>query len=271
METKISMKTIYLLLVISIGLIGLGVGSTFAVFTASAEISNPISFSSNLSYTDNAFEIVEVVIPANSSKNVNFTVYNNSDIGEDVNYATWYIYDGTASDITFLTGTGSNVNDTSSLPSGVIDASSEGINIFLNVINNTSSDITLTMGVVTNTDDIVLPNYMKIVTLSTVSSYNLTINKSIGVGTIYYKVNGASSYTSSSSDVTVSVNYGTTYYYYGTPLNLYKMDSCTELTPCSGTMGASDETKLLSAIRDTIDGGSEIIKPVQPGPGTSTS
>ena len=45
MKTKISMKTIYLILVISIGLIGLGVGSTYAVFTASAEISNPISFS----------------------------------------------------------------------------------------------------------------------------------------------------------------------------------------------------------------------------------
>ena len=50
MKTKISMKTIYLILVITIGLVGLGIGSTLAVFTASAEISNPISFSSNLSY-----------------------------------------------------------------------------------------------------------------------------------------------------------------------------------------------------------------------------
>ena len=45
MKTKISMKTIYLILVITIGLVGLGIGSTLAVFTASAEISNPISFS----------------------------------------------------------------------------------------------------------------------------------------------------------------------------------------------------------------------------------
>ena len=42
METKISMKTIYLILVITIGLVGLGIGSTLAVFTASAEISNPM-------------------------------------------------------------------------------------------------------------------------------------------------------------------------------------------------------------------------------------
>lgn len=269
METKISMKTIYLLLVISIGLIGLGVGSTFAVFTASAEISNPISFSSNLSYTDNAFEIVEVVIPANSSKNVNFIIYNNSDIGEDINYATWYIYDGTASDITFLTGTGSNVNDTSSSPSGVIDASSEGINIFLNVVNNTSSDITLTMGVVTNTDDIVLPNYMKIVTLSTVSSYNLTLEKGTGISTIYYKVNGASSYTASTSSTTVSVPAGSTYYYYGVPLEGYTMSSCTESSPCSGTMGTSAVTVSLSAIANSSGG--DVTTPVQPGSGTSTS
>ena len=40
MKTKISMKTIYLILVITIGLVGLGIGSTLAVFTASAEISN---------------------------------------------------------------------------------------------------------------------------------------------------------------------------------------------------------------------------------------
>ena len=41
---KISVKTIYLILVISIGLVGLGVGSTFAMFTASSKIDNPISF-----------------------------------------------------------------------------------------------------------------------------------------------------------------------------------------------------------------------------------
>ena len=61
MKTKISMKTIYLILVITIGLVGLGIGSTLAVFTASAEISNPISFSSNLSYNGDIFDTVEVM------------------------------------------------------------------------------------------------------------------------------------------------------------------------------------------------------------------
>ena len=67
MKTKISMKTIYLILVISIGLIGLGVGSTYAVFTANAEISNPISFSSNLSYKADIFDTADITIGPNSS------------------------------------------------------------------------------------------------------------------------------------------------------------------------------------------------------------
>lgn len=41
---------------------------------------------------------------------------------------------------------------------------------------------------------------------ATANSYNLTLNKGTGVSTIYYKVNGASSYTSSTSNKTLSVN-----------------------------------------------------------------
>lgn len=49
---KVSIKTFYLLGVVSIGLIGLAIGSTYAMFTASAEISNPITISSNLTSND---------------------------------------------------------------------------------------------------------------------------------------------------------------------------------------------------------------------------
>ena len=102
MKTKISMKTIYLILVISIGLIGLGVGSTYAVFTANAEISNPISFSSNLSYKADIFDTADITIGPNSSKNVNFAIFNEEERIEGVNYATWYIYEGNDDDISFI-------------------------------------------------------------------------------------------------------------------------------------------------------------------------
>ena len=80
-----------------------------------------------------------------------------------------------------------------------------------------------------------------------VNSYTLSITKGTGVGTIYYKVNGASSYTSSTSNVSVGVNYGTTYYYYGTASTGYYMTTCTASSPCSGTMGTSNVSKSLTA------------------------
>lgn len=243
MKTKIPMKTIYLILVITIGLVGLGIGSTLAVFTANAEISNPISFSSNLSYDGDIFDTVEVTIGPNSSRDVNFAIFNTAML-PNINYVIWYIYDGNSSDLNFTTNNGSS-------PSGVVSYREgdpqQGEELYFNVINNTSNTITITMGVATSQSDIVLPSYMKPVTISAPSTYNLTLNKGTGVSTIYYKVNGASSYTSTTTNKTLSVNSGTTYYYYGVPQTGYTMNSCTSSSPCSGTMGTSAVTKTLSA------------------------
>jgi len=246
METKISMKTIYLILVITIGLVGLGIGSTLAVFTASAEISNPISFSSNLSYDGDVFDTVEVTIGPNSSRDVNFAIFNTAML-PNINYVIWYIYEGNSSDLNFTTDDGSS-------PSGVVSYREgdpqQGEELYFNVTNNTSNTITITMGVATSQSDIVLPSYMKPVTISAPSTYNLTLNKGTGVSTIYYKVNGASSYTSTTTNKTLSVNRGTTYYYYGVPQTGYTMNSCTSSSPCSGTM-TSSVTKTLTASRKT--------------------
>ena len=243
MKTKISMKTIYLILVISIGLIGLGIGSTYAVFTASAEISNPISFSSNLSYKADIFDTADITIGPNSSKNVNFAIYNDDQIA-GVNYATWYIYDGDSNDIIFEENSSSEIG-----VSGALDT--QGGVIGLHITNNTSNTITLTMGVATSKDEIVLPSYMKLVTITVPSTYTLNLNKGTGVSTIYYKINGASSYTSSTSNKSLSVKYNTTYYYYGVASSGYTMSSCTSSNPCRGTMGTSAVTKTLSATKNT--------------------
>ena len=242
METKISMKTIYLILVITIGLVGLGIGSTLAVFTASAEISNPISFSSNLSYDGDVFDTAEVTIGPNSSRDVNFAIYNTAML-PNINYVIWYIYEGNSSDLYFTTNVGSS-------PSGVVSYREgdpqQGEELYFNVTNNTSNTITVTMGVATSQSDIVLPSYMKPVTISAPTTYNLTLNKGTGVSTIYYKVNGANNYTSTTTNKTLSVNSGTTYYYYGVPQTGYTMNSCTSSNPCSGTM-TSSVTKTLTA------------------------
>ena len=239
METKISMKTIYLILVITIGLVGLGIGSTLAVFTASAEISNPISFSSNLSYNGDVFDTVEVTIGPNATRTTNVSIFNDQQI-DGVKYAVWYIYEGDDGDVSFEENQESDID-----PSG--SNIGQGGTLGLDIKNNTSNTITITIGVTTSKDDIVLPSYMKLITISEPTTYNLKITKDNTVDKIYYKVGSASGYTVSSSDVTVPVEVGATYSYYVTAKSGYVPKSCTVSGPCSGTMGTSDVVISVSA------------------------
>jgi predicted ribosomally synthesized peptide with SipW-like signal peptide len=245
MKTKISMKTIYLILVITIGLVGLGIGSTLAVFTASAEISNPISFSSNLSYNGDIFDTVEVTIGPNATRTTNVSIFNDEQI-DGVKYAVWYIYEGNSNDISFVRNQESDID-----PSGTDIG--QGGTLSMDIKNNTSNTITITIGVTTSKEDIVLPSYMKVITLATVAKYNLTLNKGTGISIMYYKINGSNTYASTTnSSITVSVNEGSTYYYYGIASTGYAMNSCSSSSsPCSGTMGASAVTKTLTASRKT--------------------
>lgn len=245
MKTKISMKTIYLILVITVGLVGLGIGSTLAVFTASAEISNPISFSSNLSYNGDIFDTVEVTIGPNATRTTNVSIFNDEQI-DGVKYAVWYIYEGNSNDISFVRNQESDID-----PSGTDIG--QGGTLSMDIKNNTSNTITITIGVTTSKEDIVLPSYMKVITLATVAKYNLTLNKGTGISIMYYKINGSNTYASTTnSSITVSVNEGSTYYYYGIASTGYAMNSCSSSSsPCSGTMGASAVTKTLTASRKT--------------------
>lgn len=86
---------------------------------------------------------------------------------------------------------------------------------------------------------------------NTTSTYTLTLTKDEGVSTIYYKINGASSFSSSTSNITLSVEYGTEYYYYGTSSTGHTMDSCTESIPCHKTMGTSAVTVNLTTSKVT--------------------
>ena len=74
---------------------------------------------------------------------------------------------------------------------------------------------------------------------STVNPYDITIIKNTGINKIYYKVNGASSFTEWTSG-TVSANYGTTVYWYATATTGYTGDDIgSSSSPKSFTMGTS--------------------------------
>lgn len=248
METKISMKTIYLILVITIGLVGLGVGSTFAVFTATAEIANPITLKSDLTYNDDIFDTVDITIGPGESRDANIGLYNEGGV-DYFYYAVWYIYDGSDGDITFTRNAIGTI-----MPNGVINGDSDGV-VGLKIKNNTSNTITITVGVATSKDNIVLPNYMKLVTYTESTTYSLTLSKEgiSGITAIYYKINGSNTYEmTTDNSITLNVNSGSTYYYYGVPLPGSTMSSCTELSPCSGIM-SGNVTKKLSSTVSTSD------------------
>ncbi len=81
---------------------------------------------------------------------------------------------------------------------------------------------------------------------ATPNKYTLTLTKGAGISTIYYKVNGASTYTSTNATATLSVTYGTTYYFYGVAATGYTYTACTASSPCSGKMGTTAVSKTLT-------------------------
>ena len=70
MKQKVSIKTLYLIGIIGAGLILLAIGSTYAMFTASIVIDNPISLSSSLSSTSEVIETVDVLVESGKVKTV---------------------------------------------------------------------------------------------------------------------------------------------------------------------------------------------------------
>ena len=154
---KIEIKNIYLILVISIGLIGLGIGSTYAMFTASDKIDNPISLSSNLSSEEDIFESFDITLNSKENKSVKFNITNSNNLN-NLKYASWYIYEGNDSDLTFYT----SISSTSDIePNGILSTTGGVINI--KIVNNTTNKINLVIGVSTSKDNIILPNYMKLI------------------------------------------------------------------------------------------------------------
>lgn len=149
---KISIKTFYLIAVISIGLIGLAVGSTYAMFTTSAEINNPITISSNLTSNNDVMETFEVEIEP--YKTVTQTININSDTIYNVNYTVWYLND--------VTGIEAGILSTNTRTTGIINAKELGIGTTCNIVlrNNSAEKKNITIGVATSKNNIVLASNM---------------------------------------------------------------------------------------------------------------
>ena len=157
---KISIKTFYLIAVISIGLIGLAVGSTYAMFTTSAEINNPITISSNLTSNDDTMETFEVEV--SPSATVTKTINISSGTVSNVNYSVWYINDISNIDI--------GVSSTSYTTAGTISNANTTVTTKISIRNNSSTTKTVTLGVALSKNSIVLASNMSLVPQKTLSN-----------------------------------------------------------------------------------------------------
>ena len=150
---KISVKTIYLILVISIGLVGLGVGSTFAMFTASSKIDNPISFTAGIFGESDVIETVEVTVPAGETKATNLHVTNSTN--SNLNYVMWYIDEGLDIEL------GSKRTDSGTYQTTI--GAGEEHQYEVSIRNNSNSDVTVVIGVSSVTVSVTLSSDMKMV------------------------------------------------------------------------------------------------------------
>ena len=152
---KIKLKTLYLIGIITIGLIGLGIGSTYAMFTTSIEIDNPISLSTTLTSESDVIETFDVEVAAGGNKEISLTINNTSN--SKLNYSVWYIT--SASDIEM----GTKLSNSDSSPSSSTIASGETKKVYVQIKNNSTNSIKVTLGVSSSTSNIVLSSSMTMV------------------------------------------------------------------------------------------------------------
>ena len=152
---KIKLKTLYLIGIITIGLIGLGIGSTYAMFTTSIEIDNPISLSTTLTSESDVIETFDVEVAAGGNKEIPLTINNTSNT--KLNYSVWYIT--SASDIEM----GTKLSNSDSSPSSSTIASGETKKVYVQIKNNSTNSIKVTLGVSSSTSNIVLSSRMTMV------------------------------------------------------------------------------------------------------------
>jgi hypothetical protein len=172
---KISIKTFYLIAVISIGLIGLAVGSTYAMFTTSAEINNPITISSNLTSNNDVMETFEVEIEP--YKTVTQTININSGTVSNVNYAVWYLNNISNVDIGILS--------TNTRTTGVIKDAGSGTGCNIVLRNNNAEKKTITIGVATSKSSISLASNMTIVPQTVIGERQINTNAATYIKKLY--------------------------------------------------------------------------------------
>ena len=237
---KISIKTFYLIGIIAIGLIGLAVGSTYAIFTTSAEISDPITINSNLTSNDDIMETFEVEIEP--YKTVNQTININSGTVSNVNYSIWYINNITDVDMGILS--------TDSKTTGTINATNTSVTSNIVLRNNSSEKKIVTVGIASSKSSIVLASNMTLVPQTVLGERTINTNAATYITKLYSTTekstvsNNSITYNTSPSQLLINdrkgssstgINAGNIRYYGANPDNYVYFNCSNYNSPTSST------------------------------------
>lgn len=149
MDKREKANNIYLMAIIFVGLIGLGIGSTLAMFNTLATIDNPITFNSSLTSTNLLTETIEVTVPAGEEKDVDVIISNT--YSDSLNYAVWYTPSSNDLEV------GSESSNNSYGPVGLLPSSGDFI-LTVELRNNSASSMAITIGVSSSGDNVVTPS-----------------------------------------------------------------------------------------------------------------
>ena len=139
--SKFKIKETYLVLLIVLGLVSLGIYSTYALFTASTTINDVVGITATLDIGKSLTEYEVITVNPNETKLVELNVVNS--YNNNIYYGAWYqIVQGNSSDIDIGLYTEKNSNP----GSGSLTANTS-INLLVGITNNSTSPITLYIGV----------------------------------------------------------------------------------------------------------------------------
>ena len=138
---KFKIKETYLLLLIVLGLVSLGIYTTYAMFTASTTINDVVGITTTLDIGKSLTEYEVITVSSNETKLIELNVVNS--YNDNIYYGAWYqIVQGNSEDIEIGLYTEKNSNP----GSGVLSQNSN-INLLAGITNNSNNQITIYLGV----------------------------------------------------------------------------------------------------------------------------
>ena len=138
--TKFKIKETYLLMLIVVGLISLGIYTTYAMFTASTTLNDVVGITTALDVGKGLTEYEVVTVNPGETKLIELNIVNS--YSSSIYYGAWYqIVQGNSSDIDIGLYTEKNSN-----PSSGSLATNGSINLLAGVTNNGTSSITVYIG-----------------------------------------------------------------------------------------------------------------------------